>query len=181
MSCQADVRYKKNLGLSLGLWPGFFKNVHKNLKGSHFTFKITLLNYFYRLYKKICFFIAVSNVLIWFCTCQCDFQDQKWPMFEIVSINYRAELDKTNMFFRKFSPSIPSGKKSKTHILELKKMVFLFCIFFSCLVIFDIIFFWSNQNSSMLLQLNWSLWAFSRDFPILPNSKSEIGSIIIIW
>jgi len=52
-------------------------------------------------------------------------------MFGIVFSDWRAETDKTNMFFRKFSSFALSEKKSKTHILPFeKKYNFSFGAFF---------------------------------------------------
>jgi len=70
-------------------------------------------------------------------------------MFGIIFSNYRAEPDKNNMFFRRFSPSLLSEKNPQTHI-TLKKFNFSFEPFF---------YFWSKLNYFFfqLLQLQLQL------------------------
>jgi hypothetical protein len=60
--------------------------IKKSKEGPYYI-TFNLLNHFKMFYKKIGFFIAVSNVFIGFWTCQCDFEDQKTqklPIFGIV-------------------------------------------------------------------------------------------------
>jgi hypothetical protein len=66
--------------------------------------KFTILSHFKMLYMKIRACITVSNVFI---------QGKKLRKFGVFFSDWRAEPDKTNMFQRKFSPSILPEKKSK--------------------------------------------------------------------
>jgi len=108
-------------------------------------------------YSSFNCFCRILDLSMWFWGLK---KTQKWPMFGIIFSSYRAESDKKNMFYRKFSPLFCQKKNLRdTFWILLKNKNFSFRPFFYFWSYLKFYFFGQTEITRCYsIQIDWYIF-----------------------